>query len=70
MGNHCSTNCERKLYLKDFKSYMKKQISEINKYKEIRLKEMPYIDSNQCVFEWIQKNAKTFRDNWAKKINY
>jgi len=70
MGNNSSFNSGRKLYLKDFKSYMKKQISEINKYKESRIKESPDIDSNQCVFEWIQKNAKSFRESWSRKVNY
>ncbi len=50
----------------DFKRYMDRQIIEIIRYKKEREEFDSKFDSNKCVFEWIKRNAKSFRDNWNR----
>ncbi len=50
----------------EFIKYMDRQILEIEKYKNAQSKNNTHLDSNECVFEWIRKNAKSFRDKWVK----
>ena len=50
----------------DFKKFMDQQIVEIMKYKSTKEGKNSNCDSNEYVFEWIKKNAKTFRKNWLK----
>lgn len=54
------------MHQSEFKAYMDRQIVEINKYKENQGKIRADIDTNECVFEWIQKHAKSFRKKWNK----
>jgi len=51
----------------EFFRFMKDQIYEINKYKSRKLKSNKDFDSNSCVFEWIDNNAKRFCAKWEKK---
>ncbi len=58
----------------EFKTYMDQQISEIIKYRNDLLKhednenneDNDNINNNKCIFEWISKNAKVFREKWLK----
>lgn len=48
----------------EFKRYMDQQIFEIKKYRKIQSKSGVNHNSNECVFEWIRNNAKSFCDKW------
>ena len=52
-----------------FKEYMKKQIDEIKRYREIKMCFNLEIDTNQCVFEWVEKYADEFRKEWERDNN-
>ena len=50
----------------EFKTFMDKQIIEIEKYRQSQSYSTSENDTNACVFEWIKKNAEDFRKNWVK----
>jgi len=43
------------------------QIAEIKKYLEAKKNENCDKDENLLALEWIEKNAKQFRNNWKYK---
>jgi hypothetical protein len=51
----------------EFSKFMKKQITEIKKYTETKHNFDKNCDKNNCAFEWIDSNAKTFSDKWNNK---
>jgi|GEM_PF-2515935 len=51
----------------EFKNFMDHQITEILKYKNVKEKNHEFTSTNDCVFEWINKNAKKFRKKWQDK---
>lgn len=51
---------------KEFIEFMDEQIKEIEKYKNEKIKCDPATDGNMCVFEWIEKYARKFREEWEK----
>ena len=45
-------------------SLVRKFFFEIKKYKKVQSKTGANNNSNECVFEWIRNNAKSFCDKW------
>jgi hypothetical protein len=57
------------MHASEFKAFMDCQISEIEKYRELRSQDGKEADSNECAFEWIRENAERFRKNWKKHLD-
>ena len=55
---------------KEFKRYMDKQITEIEKYKKNQSRNNLHFNSNECVFEWIRNNAEGFSQKWENYSNF
>ena len=51
-----------------FKFFMDRQIHEIEKFRKSKQNESPDLNSNDCVFEWISKNAKKLKHNVSRII--
>ena len=51
---------------KTFLLFMDNQLCEIMQYVEFRQRQNPMLDSNLLALEWIEKNAKCYRENWEE----
>jgi hypothetical protein len=54
----------------EFIHFMDKQIVEIEKYRKNKSNVSEKVDTNDCVFEWIENNAEKFREKWSKRIKF
>ena len=51
----------------EFIRFMDNQIEEIEKFTQSKSIKPNSLESNNCVFEWIENNAAKFRKIWESK---